>query len=94
MTRTGETLRLLREGFPGRDRLVERAYRDNRPFRELCDDYRRCRAALESWRQRENENTDERSREYTELLADLAAEIEVWLQAMETGSYGPRDVLS
>jgi len=94
MTRADETLRLLREGFPGRDPIVERAYRDNRPFRELCDDYRRCRAALESWRQREDENTDERSREYTELLAELAAEIEVWLQAMETGSYGSRDVLS
>jgi hypothetical protein len=89
MTRAEETLRLLHETFPGRDRLVEQAYRGNRPFRELCDDYRRCRAALESWQQQENEGTEERSREYTELLAELAAEIEVWLQAMETGSYGP-----
>lgn len=90
MTRATDTLCLLREAFPGRDRLVEDAYRGNRPFRELCDDYRRCRNALENWRRQEDESTEERSREYTELLSELAAEIEVWLQAMETGSYGPR----
>jgi hypothetical protein len=91
MTRATATLCLLREAFPGRDRLVEKAYRDNRVFRELCDDYRRCRDALDSWQQRKDEGTEERLREYTELLAELAAEIEVWLQAMEIGSYGPRD---
>jgi hypothetical protein len=91
VTRAANTLCLLREAFPGRDRLVEQAYRDNRVFRELCDDYRRCRAALDSWQQQEVEGTEKRAREYTELLAELAAEIEIWLQAMGTGSYGPQD---
>ena len=89
MTRAPDTLRLLQEAFPGRDRLVDQAYRDNRSFRELCDDYRRCRAALEGWQRQQDEVTEERSREYTELLAELATEIETWLQAMETGSCGP-----
>ena len=87
MTRALDTLRLLHEAFPERDRLVEQAYRGNRSFRELCNDYRRCWVALESWQRQGDEATEERSREYTELLAELRGEISIWLEAMATGSY-------
>ena len=85
------TLSLIQAAFPGRERLIERAYSDNRPFRELCDDYHKCVGALERWKQLESDQPVQRSQEYTELLAELAAEIEIWLQAMGTGSYGPQD---
>jgi hypothetical protein len=85
-----DTLHLIRHAFPGRDDLIEQAYRRNRPFKELCDDYRRCVLALERWKQEENNQTGRRISEYAELLGQLAAEIGTWVQAMETCSYGPR----
>jgi len=88
MKRPRGTLSLIQAAFPGRERLIERAYSDNRPFRELCDDYRKCVGALERWKQLESDRPVERSHEYTELLGELRSEIETWLQAMETGSYG------
>ena len=90
MTRHGETVSLILASFPGRDQLIERAYRGNRPFRELCDDYRKCVVALERWKQREANQPVPRWQEYTELLAELRGEIQTWLEAMETGSYTSR----
>ena len=91
MTRAPDTLRLLHEAFPGRDRLVEQAYRDNRSFRELCNDYRRCAAALERWNRLEAKRSDPRREEYGELLEGLRGEIQTWLEAMDLGSYSTRD---
>ena len=82
-----DTLSMIRAMFPDREQLVERAYRNNRPFRELCDDYRKCVAALEHWKQLEPNTSAPRCEEYTELLAELRGEIQIWLEAMETGSY-------
>lgn len=86
-----DTPSLIRASFPGRDQLIERAYRGNRPFRELCDDYRKCVVALERWKQREANQPVPRWHEYTELLAELRGEIQTWLEAMETGSYASRE---
>ena len=84
MTARPDTPRLIRDVFPGRDQLIERAYRDNRPFRELCDDYRKCFAALERWKLLESNQPVQRSQEYTELLGELRVEIQTWLEAMES----------
>jgi hypothetical protein len=78
---------MIRAMFPDREELVERSYRDNRPFRELCDDYRKCVAALEHWKQLDTKTSAPRCDEYTDLLAELRGEIRIWLEAMESGSY-------
>ena len=90
MNSDANALNLIRELFPGRDRLIENAYRDNLVFRDLCDDYRKCFRALERWSQLEANGTGPRRQEYTELLDELRGEIQTWLEAMETGSYATR----
>ena len=79
-----EALDLVQTEFPGRDRLIESAYRNNRPFRELCNDYRRCVAAGERWRSLESNQPVPRWQEYRELLGELRSEIQTWLEAMES----------
>jgi hypothetical protein len=76
-----DTLSLVTNALPGRDSLIERAYRENRSFRGLCRDYRECAEALERWRRSEIGASSSRVREYAELLAALAQEIESWLKA-------------
>jgi len=85
-----DTLSLIREMCPGRDQLIERAYRGNRPFRELCRDYRKCFVALERWKEEDPGHAVPRRQEYTELLGELRGEIQTWLEAMEMGSYTSR----
>jgi hypothetical protein len=81
---------LVRDAFPGHDALIDSVFRDHATFRELCEDYRKCAVALERWRRLNGEGPLSRTREYTELLAELAEEIELWLDAMENGSVPPR----
>ena len=76
-----DTLSFVTSALPGRDSLIERAYRENRSFRGLCRDYRECAEALERWRRSEVSESSSRVREYSELLASLAQEIESWLEA-------------
>ena len=79
-----EALGLIQTEFPGWDRLIENAYRNNRPFRELCNDYRRCVAARERWQRLESNQPVPRWQEYRELLGELRSEIQTWLEAMES----------
>lgn len=74
--------------FPGHDRLIDVAYRDDPTFRELCDDYRRCAAAIERWRGLNGDESMSRVDEYSELLDRLAHEVEAWLE--ESGDDSPR----
>ena len=68
--------------FPGNERLIDGAYRDDPTFRELCDDYGRCAAALERWQRSDGDESSSRTQEYSELLTELADEVEAWLDAM------------
>jgi hypothetical protein len=77
---------LIRSAFPGHDSLIERAFRENRAFRELCQDYRACAVALERWRRLQGEEPSSRAREYAELLAQLGSEIASWIEGMESVS--------
>jgi hypothetical protein len=75
----------IRNAYPGRHELIELGLRDNQSFRELCDDYYTCATALEEWRGVQGAAYAERAREYETLLAELAEEIEVWLDIFSRG---------
>ena len=80
------TLCLIQDRFPGRERLIERAFGENRSFRELCVDYRRCASAVDRWRRQNGIAASSRHREYTALLEELGLEIQDWLDAAESVS--------
>jgi hypothetical protein len=81
-----DTRSLINRAFPGRESLIERAYRGSGSFRDLCRDYRNCAAALDRWRRSDGDASSSRAREYAELLAELAQEIESWLDAIGNDS--------
>ena len=76
----------ISSSFPGNERLIDRAYRDDPTFRELCDDYAGCAAALERWQRSSDEESSSRTQEYSELLAELADEVQAWLDEMVNDS--------
>lgn len=78
--------RTVKRAFPGRDALIDRSFSVHRSFRELCQDYRNCAVALERWRRLSDDEPSQRAREYAELLAELACEIEAWLGAIDFGA--------
>ena len=84
-----ETLTLIRASFPGRDRLIERAYRDNESFRALCRDYRACVVAVHRFKRQRAATSPPRWQEYAELRVELGDEIQAWLEAMDNGSSHP-----
>jgi hypothetical protein len=51
-------------------------------FVELCEDYRRCFVALENLRRPGAIGSPERVREYEELLAELARELDGCLEGL------------
>jgi hypothetical protein len=86
MSRENQTLNLIRTAFPGRDQLIEKAFNDTRSFRDLCEDYRKCFAALHRWKRRTTAEASRRHQEYTDLLMELGREIGTWLEDAETES--------
>ena len=81
-----DTPSLIAGEFPGRDELIGCAYRENRSFRDLCQDYSECAAALEGWRRSDDDASSLRAREYAELLGELESEIELFLESLESES--------
>ena len=81
-----DTKACVAAAFPESVSLIERAYRENSSFRDLCRDYRTCAEVLESWRRSDDEASSARSREYAELLSELGREIASWLETVENGS--------
>jgi hypothetical protein len=71
----------ISSSFPGNERLIDRAYRDDPTFCELCDDYVRCAAALERWNRLSGDKSSPRTQEYSELLTELTDEVQAWLDA-------------
>ena len=88
MSRELDTLKLIQSSFPGRDQLVEHAFHESRPFRNLCEDYRRCVAALHRWKKSTAAEGNHRRQEYTDLMMELGREIETWLEAMDIAPSG------
>jgi hypothetical protein len=82
----GRDTKLLIQGLHlGREELIERSLREYPVFRELCEDYRRCFVALENLRVVDATGHLERVREYEELLAELARELDSFLEGLEQG---------
>jgi hypothetical protein len=79
------TRELVSSAFPDREELIERAYEEDGSFRDLCQDYRKCAAALERWRGADSEASSSRAKEYAELLAELERELEDWLDVVAHG---------
>lgn len=88
MRSKGTTLSMIQTRFPGRERPIARAYAENRSFRELCDDYRKCDSAVDRWQRQQGKGNEAASRrqEYVELLEELDLEIRTWLDAMDSVS--------
>ena len=74
---------LVVRAFPGHEAAIDRSLRNHASFRELCEDYRKCAAALNRWQRLNGDGPSSRSREYGELLAELAGELEAWLKDLE-----------
>ena len=71
--------------YPGREGRIERGLREYPAFRELCEDYRRCFVALGNLRAADAPGHPDRVREYEELLAALARELDSYLEGLEQG---------
>jgi len=77
--RSSATLTAIKCRFRGREEAVEHAFEANESFRGLCRDYLACTAALVRWQEGELDEARLRRNEYSELLAELTAEIEACL---------------
>ena len=61
--------------FPDRKDNIKRLFRESEIFQNVCEDYRRCAAALRHWNESTSDEAPVRREEYAGLLQDLEAEI-------------------
>lgn len=61
--------------FADRGDTVKRLFRESETFQSVCEDYRRCAAALRHWNQSASDEAPARREEYAALLRDLEGEI-------------------
>ena len=78
-TTEATTLAMIQRRFSGKEEAVERAFEASPSFRGLCRDCLACTAALARWQEDVSDEAPLRSREYSNLLSELTAEIEVHL---------------
>lgn len=69
-----DCLESLERRFPERAGAIRHRMQDDSAFRELCTDYEEAAAALDYW-QSPPQRSEAKTREYRDLLAELAAEI-------------------
>ena len=79
-----KTLAAIKGRFPGMKAIVQREFTESESFRVLCRDYVTCATALARWQESESNEGRARSREYSELLDELAQELEARLHVHET----------
>ena len=89
MISDSSTLQLIQGSFPGQLLLVERTYREDPSFRDLCEDYRKCAGTLDRWKHLVADEAPQRVHEYTQLLLELGWEIQTWLEAEQSRSPQP-----
>jgi len=75
---------LIMQRFPDHKDLLRQLYHQNVPFQTLCDDYRKCKSALDHWAQSGHELAPDRCREYWELIKDLESETQQKLSRWPT----------
>jgi hypothetical protein len=61
--------------FPDRKKSAKKLFYENEEFKSICEDYRKCCAALRYWRQSSEESAPARKLEYAALLQELEEEI-------------------
>jgi hypothetical protein len=74
----------IKREFGSRERLIERVFTNCPSFRTLCGDYLACSRALAGSRKSASPEACLREAEYSELLQELADEIETRLCAVES----------
>jgi hypothetical protein len=72
----------IKRDFGSRERAIERAFTNCPSFRALCGDYVACSRALVGSRKSASPEACRREAEYSELLQELAEEIETRLHAV------------
>jgi hypothetical protein len=66
--------------FPQERAALQRLFRENSSFQSLCDDYRDCLAAWQSWEQSTSEEAPALAGAYMELLGELEQEVRQFLE--------------
>jgi hypothetical protein len=79
-----KTVAAIERHFPGTSAVLQRELTESESFRGLCRDYLACQTALARWQETDSDEGRLRSKEYSELLAELTEEIETRLHALET----------
>ncbi len=67
---------LIMQRFPDHKDAMRHLYLHNESFQTICDDYRKCKSALDYWTQSGHELAPDRYREYSGLIQDLEPEIQ------------------
>ena len=69
--------------FPNHRDTVSRLGKDDETFRTLCNDYQRCKVALQHWTRSEEDGAEDRREEYEAVQKELEAEILRYLEDFE-----------
>ena len=69
--------------FPDHRETIAQLGKKDKLFRTLCNDYRKCKAALRHWSQSEKDGAEGRREEYEVLLMELEGEILRYLEEFE-----------
>jgi hypothetical protein len=73
---------LIMQRFPDHKDVLRQLHHQNEPFQTLCDDYKKCKSALDHWALSKHELAPDRYREYLELKKDLESEIQQRLSGL------------
>jgi len=55
--------------------IIEKLYKDDDTFRDIYDDYLKCRKAFQFWTQSSSDDAAARRSEYAELTSELEEEL-------------------
>ena len=61
--------------FPDREETLIKLFRESEQFRNICQDYRKCKEAYDYWNRPGIKDPLERKEEYAALLQELKSEI-------------------
>lgn len=69
--------------FPNHRKTVSQLGKNNETFRTLCNDYQKCKVALQHWTRSEEDGAEDRREEYEAVQRELEAEILRYLEDFE-----------
>jgi len=73
----------IKRDFGSREKVIERVFASSESFRALCRDYVDCSRALAGFRESASKQARDYEAEYSELLQELAGEIEARLSVAD-----------